>query len=135
MLSEQLQKEILRLIECGMREVDICRKLHVSRNAVRRLMKKDKNSIVIRRFAELLTSLNYKTIVGRCPTCGTKCSLPCKSCLMKQFVMLQNASSEGEKLETECNLELRPAEQKRYEEIRKKRENAKNKSEKPESDM
>ena len=134
MLSEELQNKILRLIECGTPEADICRKLEVSRNAVRRLMKKDKKSVLIRRFALLLKSLTYKTKVGRCPTCGMKCYLPCKSCLMKQYDMLLSISTEEEQSVDECKLELKPKEQKRYEEIRKNRENAKNKTDKPESD-
>ena len=48
--------------------------------------------------------------------------------------MLLSTSSEEEQLVDECKLELKPKEQKRYEEIRKNRENAKNKTDKPESD-
>lgn len=128
MLSEELKKEILSMAENGEKESDICRKLNVSRGRVRRLISNEQ-TVVIRRLAKLLVTPSKNTKVGRCPTCGVKCVLPCKTCLLKQYsILLSNPQDESETQNNNDsiqmnNLNLKPGDQKRYEEIRQMRSN------------
>ena len=144
MLLPEVQKKIVRLTRSGMSEAGICRQTGVSRNAVRRIMKiARRRPSIAKRLARIIQSpVTEQSVFGRCPTCGALCALPCKACLTKQYNQLceqpvqtesyseseviqmlesmgQDMQSRRRAVNTLC---LRPAEQKRYEVIRRRKE-------------
>lgn len=144
MLLPEVQKKIVRLTRSGMSEAEICRQTGASRNAVRRMMTIARRRPSIEKWlARIIQSpVTEQTKFGRCPTCGALCALPCKACLTKQYNQLCDQPVETESLsESEVihilesmgqdfrnrrravnTLCLRPAEQKRYEVIRRRKE-------------
>lgn len=144
MLLPEVQKRIVKLTRAGMSEAEICRQTGASRNAVRRMMAiaRRKPSIA-KRLARIIQSpVTERSVFGRCPTCGSLCALPCKACLTKQYNQLcdqpvqMESLSESEVIqmlesmgqdrrrrhEAVNTLCLRPAERKRYEAIRRRKE-------------
>ena len=144
MLLPEVQKKIVRLTRSGMSEAEICRQTGASRNAVRRLMKiARRRPSIVQRLAKIIqVPVTEQSVFGRCPTCGALCALPCKACLTKQYNELceqpvhtesyseseviqmleaagQSARQGKSDVDTLC---LRPAERKRYEVIRRKKE-------------
>ena len=144
MLLPEVQKKIVRLTRSGMSEAEICRQTGASRNAVRRMMKiARRRPSLAKRLAKIIQSpVTEQSVFGRCPTCGALCALPCKACLTKQYNQLcespvqtesysesdviQFLESMGQDLRNRRRavntLCLRPAEQKRYEVIRRRKE-------------
>lgn len=144
MLLPEIQKKIVSLTRSGMSEAEICRLTGTSRNAVRRIMKiaRRRPSIAKRLVKIIQSPVTEQTKFGRCPTCGVLCALPCKACLTKQYNQLcdqpieMESLSESEVIQTlesmrqekSCRRDvvntlcLRPAERKRYEVIRRRKE-------------
>ena len=144
MLLPEIQKRIVKLTRAGMSEAEICRQTGASRNAVRRMMAiaRRKPSITKRLARLIQTPVTEQTKFGRCPTCGALCALPCKACLTKQYnelcerpveteslsesEIIQMLESMGQDLRNRRSavntLCLRPAERKRYEVIRRRKE-------------
>ena len=144
MLLPEIQKKIVKLTRAGMSEAEICRQTGASRNAVRRMMSiARRRPSIVKRLARIIQSpVTEKSVFGRCPTCGSLCALPCKACLTKQYnqlcdqpiqtesyseseviEMLESIGQSRRKGEDAVNtLCLRPAEQKRYEIIRRRKE-------------
>ena len=145
MLLPEVQKKIVRLTRSGMSEAEICRQTGASRNAVRRIMKiARRRPSIAKRLAKIIqTPVTEQSVFGRCPTCGALCALPCKACLTRQYNQLCKRPAQMEsysELEVIQMLELmgqsknndnavsintlclRPAEQKRYEVIRRRKE-------------
>ena len=144
MLLPEIQKKIVRLTRSGMSEAEICRQTGASRKAVRRMMAiAQRRPSIAKRLARIIQSpVTEQTKFGRCPTCGALCALPCKVCLTKQYNQLcetpvqtesysesdiiQLLESMGQDLRNRRRsvntLCLRPAERKRYEIIRRKKE-------------
>lgn len=144
MLHPEIQKRIVKLTRAGMSEAEICRQTGASRNAVRRMMSiARRRPSVAKRLAKIIqTPVTEKSVTGRCPTCGALCALPCKACLTKQYNLLckqpvqtesyseseviQMLESMGQDKRDRRNavntLCLRPAERKRYEVIRRRKE-------------
>lgn len=144
MLLPEIQKKIVSMTRSGMSEAEICRQTGASRNAVRRMMKiARRRPSIEKRLARIIQSpVTEQTKFGRCPTCGALCALPCKACLTKQYNQLCDQPIETESLsESEViqalesmgkdqrnrlnavnTLCLRPAERKRYEVIRRRKE-------------
>ena len=144
MLLPEVQKKIVRLTRSGMSEAEICRQTGASHNAVRRMMKiaRRRPSIVQRLARIIQTPVTEQSVFGRCPTCGALCALPCKACLTKQYNQLcdqpveTESYSESEVIQmlelmgqdmhnSRCDVNtlcLRPAERKRYEVIRRRKE-------------
>ena len=144
MLLPEVQKKIVILTRSGMSEAEICRQTGASRNAVRRMMTiARRRPTVAKRLARIIQlSVTEKTVIGRCPTCGALCALPCKACLTKQYnelcerpvhtesyseseviQMLESVGQSARQRKIAVNtLCLRPAERKRYEIIRRKKD-------------
>ena len=144
MLLPEVQKKIVRLTRSGMSEAEICRQTGASHNAVRRMMKiaRRRPSIVQHLARIIQTPVTEQSVFGRCPTCGALCALPCKACLTKQYNQLcdqpvetesyseseviQMLESMGQDIRNQRSafntLCLRPAERKRYEVIRRRKE-------------
>ena len=144
MLLSEVQKKIVSMTRSGMSEADICRQTGASRNAVRRMMTiARRRPSIEKRLARLIQyPVTEQTKFGRCPTCGALCALPCKACLTKQYNQLCDQPVETESLSeseviqmlesmgqdqrnnrrTVNTLCLRPAERKRYEVIRRRKE-------------
>lgn len=144
MLLPEIQKRIVKLTRAGMSEAEICRQTGASRNAVRRMMEiARRRPSVAKRLAKIIQSpVTEQSVFGRCPTCGAICALPCKACLTKQYnelcerpvhtesyseseviQILESVRQSKRKGEISVNtLCLRPAERKRYEVIRRKKE-------------
>ena len=144
MLLPEIQKRIVKLTRAGMSEAEICRQTGASLNAVRRMMAiaRRKPSITKRLARLIQTPVTEQTKFGRCPTCGALCALPCKACLTKQYnelcerpveteslsesEIIQMLESMGQDLRNRRSavntLCLRPAERKRYEVIRRRKE-------------
>ncbi len=141
MLPPELQKLIINLIRNGLSESLIRRHTGVSRNAIRRLLHQVQRGKTPQELLEELIKypIPEDAPYGRCPTCGNQCYLPCKGCLTKQYNQLCEQPVETESLsESEVlselakmakdavvnTLNLKPAEQKRYEQVRRNREQA-----------
>lgn len=144
MLLPEIQKKIVKLTRAGMSEAEICRQTGASRNAVRRMMAiARRRPSIAQRLAKIIQSpVTEQSKFGRCPTCGALCALPCKACLTKQYNqlcdqpvetesysesevihMLESMGQDRRKSRTAVNtLCLRPAERKRYEVIRRRKE-------------
>ena len=144
MLLPEVQKKIVRLTRSGMSEAEICRQTGASHNAVRRMMKiARRRPSIAQRLAKIIQApVTESSVFGRCPTCGALCALPCKACLTKQYNQLCDQPVETESYsESEVihmlesmgqkqrnrkdvvnTLCLRPAERKRYEVIRRRKE-------------
>ena len=144
MLLPEVQKKIVRLTRSGMSETEICRQTGASRSAVRRLMKiAHRRPSIANRLAKIIQApVTEQTKFGRCPTYGALCALPCKACLTKQYNELcdqpvqTESYSESEVIQAlesmgqdrrnrRCDVNtlcLRPAERKRYEVIRRRKE-------------
>ena len=144
MLLPEIQKRIVKLTRARMSEAEICRQTGASHNAVRRMMKiARRRPSIVQRLAKIIQApVTEQSVFGRCPTCGALCALPCKVCLTKQYNELceqpvhtescseseviqmlesvgQSASQGKVAVDTPC---LRPAERKRYEVIRRRKE-------------
>ena len=144
MLLPEVKKKIVRLTKSGMSETEICRQTGASRNAVRRMMTiVQRGPSIAQRLAKIIQApVTEHTKFGRCPTCGALCALPCKACLTKQYnqlcdqpvetesyseseviQMLQSMGQDQRNRRDVVNtLCLRPAERKRYEVIRRRKE-------------
>lgn len=144
MLLPEIQKKIVKLTRAGMSEAEICRQTGASRNAVRRMMEIARHRpSIAKRLARIIQSpVTEESVFGRCPTCGSLCALPCKACLTKQYnqlcaqpiqtesyseseviQMLEAVGQSTRKGKNAVNtLCLRPAERKRYEVIRRRKE-------------
>ncbi len=144
MLLPEVQRKIVRLTKSGMAETEICRQTGSSRKAVRRIMAiTQRRPSIAQRLAKIIQApVTEHSVFGRCPTCGALCALPCKACLTKQYNQLcespvqtesysesdviqllesmgQDLRSRRRSVNTLC---LRPAEQKRYEVIHRRKE-------------
>ena len=144
MLLPEIQKKIVSMTRSGMSEAEICRQTGASRNAVRRMMKiARRRPSIEKRLARIIQSpVTEQTKFGRCPTCGALCALPCKACLTEQYNQLCDQPIETEslseselipsleymrqdqqnRLNADIMLCLRPAQRKRYEVIRRRKE-------------
>lgn len=144
MLELNFQREIIELIQNGFSEAEICRAKNVSRNAVRRLIRRVNQKTSPLNLLERLIRIpiTEEARYERCPTCGKITFLPCKACLTKQYNQLCetpvefDVPSDSEFIQTleragelfmqnkeQINtLDLRPEEQKRYEQIRRLKE-------------
>lgn len=148
MIAKEKRKQIVKLTLEGHSEAEICRQTGVSRNAVRRAMdsarRLNPKKLIMKHLAKVITmSLrNKQAEKGVCPICNRKVSMPCPYCLIKHYNQLCKHPVEYEEY-TESDvfresdpsekalktgsvryntLELRPAEQKRYEAIRRAKE-------------
>lgn len=85
MLSDSKERQVLDLLAQGVNEYEVVRRTGVSRNAVRRIHKlqRQENKFTEVCFSYLLQVETGKE--GRCPTCGKKGNLPCRSCLLAQY--------------------------------------------------
>lgn len=144
MLLPEVQKKIVRLTRSGMSETEICQQTGASRKAVRRMMTiVQRRPSIAQRLAKIIQApVTEHSVFGRCPTCGALCALPCKACLTKQYNQLcetpvqtesysesevihmlesmgQDFRNRRRAVNTLC---LRPAEQKRYEVIHRRKE-------------
>ena len=157
MLLPEVQKKIVTMTKAGMSEAEICRQTGASRKAVRRMMTiVRRRPSIAKRLAKIIQSpVTEQTAFGRCPTCGALCALPCKACLTKQYNQLcdqpvqTESYSESEVIQilelmgqSRLNrrravntLSLRPAERKRYEVIRRRKEAEAAQKERSETDF
>ena len=144
MLLPEVQKKIVILTRSGMSETEICRQTGASRKAVRRMMTiVQRRPSIAQRLARIIQApVTEQSVFGRCPTCGALCALPCKTCLTKQYnqlcdqpvmsesfsesevIQLLESMGQRRRLRHEAvnTLCLRPAERKRYEVIRRRKE-------------
>lgn len=140
MIPRSLEKRIIKMTRAGMSEAEIVRQTGLSRKPIRRVMKMARKPLTIRQ--KLARIIGYPitpdTKTGRCPICHYIVTLPCKWCLTRIYNSLEDdhsvkPMSEVEKytlnheiddtpVEEGFMLDLRPAERKRYEEVRKKHE-------------
>lgn len=128
----------------GVSEAEIVRRTGKSRNSVRRWMQKARQTANKTPKDKLASLIRYKitpsTPSGRCPLCQRVVYLPCKACLTRIYdalcdkpaapvnpleitsidTLFSNIDATREQFQN--TLELRPAERKRYEKIKRRKD-------------